>query len=315
VVFHEGEEMKYLITGGAGLVGSHIVDALIERGDEVVIYDNLLRGNTINPKATFVKGDIQYIGELMRAMEGCDGVFHQAALCLKDCEEDVYKAINNNIIGTVNVLEACKRQGVKKIVAASSSSVYGDGRYLPTDEDHPFDNYLFYGATKVANEQFYRAYYKKYGLDYVAFRYLNVYGPRMDSHGAYMMVIMHFLNSLKAGKQPVINGDGTATLDLVYVKDVVQANLMAMDSKVTNEVFNVASGKETTLNELLMTLEKLLGVDIQPIFQERDKTLVTHRLGCPKKAKELLGFECLTKLEKGLKEVIDDYETKTRVRG
>lgn len=300
--------MKYLVTGGAGLVGSHIVDQLIERGDEVVVYDNLLRGKkeNINPKARFVKGDIQYLGELLSAMEGVDGVFHQAALCLKDCEVDPYRAISNNIFGTLNVLEACRRQGVKKIVAASSSSVYGDGRYLPTDEQHPFDNYLFYGATKVANEQFYRAYHKKYNLDYVGFRYLNVYGPRMDSKGAYMMVIMHFLDALKRGERPVINGDGSATLDLVYVKDVARANLMAMDSKVTNECFNVASGKGTSLNELLSEMQKIMKTNVKPIYQERDETLVTHRLGCPKKAKKLLKFECTTTLEQGLKEIIND---------
>lgn len=306
--------MKFLVTGGAGLVGSHIVDALIDRGDEVVVYDNLIRGKqeNVNPKARFIKGDIQYIGELLHATEGCDGVFHQAALCLKDCEVDPYKAINNNIFGTLNVLEACKRQGVKKIVAASSSSVYGDGRYLPTDEEHPLDNYLFYGMTKIADEQLYRAYYKKYGLNYVAFRYLNVYGPRMDTQGAYMMVIMHFLNALRKGNPPIINGDGSATLDLVYVKDVARANLMAMDSEVTNEVFNVASGKGTSLKELLGAIQKEIGTNIEPIYQERDETLVTHRLGCPKKAKRLLKFECSTPLERGIKEICDQ-QTGTKI--
>jgi len=300
---------KYLVTGGAGLVGSHIVDQLIARGDEVIVYDNLCRGleKNINPKAKFIKGDITYLGELQQAMEGCDGVFHQAALCLKDCEEDVYKAANVNIIGTLNVLTACIRQKVRKIVAASSSSVYGDGRYLPTDEAHPFDNYLFYGATKVANEQFYRAFYKKYNLNYVAFRYLNVYGPRMDGKGAYIGVVTKFINNLKNGETPMINGDGTATMDMVYVEDVARANLMAMDSDITNEVFNVASGQETTLNELLFTLSKLMGKDVKPIYQARDETLVTHRLGCPKKAKEMLGFTCTTKLEEGLRRILDTY--------
>ena len=298
---------KYLVTGGAGLVGSHIVDALIERGEEVIVYDNLVRGKleNINPKARFIKGDIVHLGELTAAMSGVDGVFHQAALCLKDCEEDPYAAVNVNITGTLNVLEACKRQGVKKIVGASSSSVYGDGRYLPTDEVHPFDNYLFYGASKVANEQFYRAYYKKYGINYIAFRYLNVYGPRMDTKGAYMMVIMHFLNKLKKNERPVIYGDGTATLDLVYVKDVAQANIMAMDSAITDECMNVATGKPTSLKKLLDELQEVMGTDLKPIYEKRDDTLVTHRLGCPRKLRRLLNFKCSTKLSKGLKEIYD----------
>lgn len=303
---------KFCVTGGAGLVGSHIVDALIARGDEVVVFDNLIRGKreNVNPEAEFIEGDITDFWDITSAMRGCDGVFHQAALCLVDCEKDAERAIDINIYGTLNVLEGCVRNKVKKIVAASSSSVYGEG-YLPTDELHPFNNYLFYGMTKIADEQLLRAFYKKHKLDYVAFRYLNVYGPRMDSKGAYMSVIMNFINKLKKGESPVINGDGTATMDMVYVKDVARANLMAMDSKITNEVFNVASGVETTLNELLFTLEKLMGVEIQPTYQARDKRLVTHRLGCPVKAKKLLNFECQTTLQEGLEDIIDSLNKST----
>ena len=298
---------KYLVTGGAGLVGSHIVDALIARGDEVVVFDSFVRGKkkNVNKKAKIIEGDLRFSWDISDAMQGIDYVFHQAALCLVDCEKDPFEAIDVNIVGTVNLLDACIANGVKKIVAASSSSVYGEG-YLPTDELHPFNNYLFYGMTKIADEQLLRAFYKKYGLDYVAFRYLNVYGPRMDSKGAYMSVIMNFINKLKAGEQPTINGDGTATMDMVYVKDVAKANLMAMDSQITNEVFNVASGQETTLNELLFTLAKLLKVEAYPLYVKRDERLVTHRLGCPKKAEKLLGFKCTTSLEDGLKEIIKE---------
>jgi UDP-glucose 4-epimerase len=305
--------MKYWISGGAGLIGSHIVDQLIEEGHEVVVYDNLIRGKkeNVNPKANFWLGDIRDYEEVKNSMSGCDGVFHQAALCLVDCEARPYEAIDINITGTLNVLRACVENKIKKIVAASSSSVYGDGRYLPTDEEHPFDNCLFYGMTKVADEQLYRTFYKKHGLDYVAFRYLNVYGPRIDTHGAYMMVIMHFIQALKEGRQPVINGDGSATLDMVYVKDVARANLMAMKSDITNEVFNVASGKGTSLKELLDVLQKVMGTSIEPIFKERDGSLVTHRLGCPQKAKKLLKFECKIPLEQGLKEILDDLQNKT----
>jgi UDP-glucose 4-epimerase len=302
-----------MVVGGAGLCGSHIVDQLISEGHDVYVFDNFIRGKkeNVNRNARIIKGDITDFDQVMRAIYGMDYVFHQAALWLTACEVNGEEAIKNNILGTYYVLQACYRNKIKKIIAASSSSVYGDGRYLPTDEEHPFDNYLFYGATKVANEQFYRAFYKKYGLDYIAFRYLNVYGPRMDSDGAYMSVIMNFINKIKNGERPIINGDGTATMDMVYVKDVARANLIAMKSKVTNEVFNVASGKETTLNELLFVLAKLMGKEVNPIYRERDKRLVTHRLGCPKKAKDMLEFECKTTLEEGLKDVIDDIERET----
>lgn len=304
---------KILVTGGAGFIGSHIVDQLIEEGHEVVVYDNLLRGKlqNVNTKARFVKGDILYLGELLAQMEGVDYVFHQAALCLKDCEEDPYWAMEINIRGTLNVLEACRRQGIKKLIAASSSSVYGDGRYLPTDEEHPFDNYLFYGATKVANEQFYRAYYKKYGLNYVAFRYLNVYGPRMDTKGAYVAVVMRFIDQIKRGEQPVINGDGSATMDMIYVDDVARLNILAMKSDVTNEVFNGATGKGTSVKELLDIISKQLNKKVNPIFQQRDNTLVTHRLGCPKKAEKMLGFKAEVGVEEGVRRIIDQYNSST----
>jgi UDP-glucose 4-epimerase len=195
-------------------------------------------------------------------------------------------------------------EGLKKVIAASSSSVYGDGSYFPTDEKHPFNNYLFYGATKVADEQLYRAFYKKYGLDYVAFRYLNIYGPRMDFRGAYMMVIMNFLNKLDAGEAPAIFGDGSATLDLVYVEDAARANLLALESDVTNEVFNVASGKETTLKGLLDLILKLTGSKLTPVYQKRDENLVVRRWGSAEKAKKFLKFEPQFSLEEGLKKVI-----------
>lgn len=305
---------RILVTGGAGFIGSTIVDQLIDEGvKEVVIFDNMVRGKKENiaaalktGKAKLFRGDITKPRDLDRAMKGIDYVFHEAALWLLTCEEHPRQAIDVNIIGTYNVLEACVKHKVKKICSASSSSVYGDGLYFPTDETHPFNNYLFYGATKVADEQLHRAFWKKHGLDYVCFRYLNVYGPRQDYRSVYISVIMNFINKIAAGEAPVINGDGSATLDLIYVGEIARENILAMKSDVTNECFNGASGKETSLKELLNILIKLLDAkDVEPVYQERDAKLVTRRFGSAKKAKEMLGFECKVTPEEGLQKVID----------
>lgn len=306
-------QSTFLVTGGAGFVGSHIVDLLVAKGaKEVIVFDNFIRGKKENLKnasdsgrVRIVDGDITNPAALAKAMKGVEYVFHQAALWLLECEEYPRKAVEINIIGTFNVCEAAVNAGIKKLIAASSSSVYGDGLYLPTDENHPFNNYLFYGATKVADEQLCRAFYKKYGLDYVAFRYLNVYGPRMDFRGAYMMVIMNFLNKIEMGEAPIIFGDGSATLDLVFVEDVARANIMALESNITNEVFNVASGKETTLKELLDVILQLTGSVVQPMYQSRDQNLVVRRWGSAEKARKVFGFEATTSLMDGLQKVIE----------
>ena len=302
---------KILVTGGAGFIGSHIVDALIKEGAKVIVFDNFSRGIKENLEETLkfgkveiFDGDIRDKKALKSAFQGVDFVFHEAALWLLDCEENPQEAVDINIIGTFNVCEACVNTGVKKLIAASSSSVYGEGVYLPTDENHPFNNDLFYGATKVADEQLYRAFYKKYNLDYVALRYLNVYGPRMDWMSPYVMVIMKFLNKIYANEPPIIQGDGSATMDLVYVEDVVQANLLALKSDITNECFNVASGEETTVKELLRMILKLTGSKLNPIYEPRDSRLISRRWASTQKAKEMLGFESITSLEQGLKKVI-----------
>jgi UDP-glucose 4-epimerase len=305
---------KVLVTGGAGLVGSHIVDELVKEGAKVTVYDSLVRGRPEHLDWARAHGDVQLVradlrdrDELRRAVEGTDYVFHQAAAWLRQCQNEPRLSLDVNIVGTFNLLEACVEAGVKKVVAASSSSVYGEGLYLPTDEQHPFNNNLFYGASKVANEQHYRSFHEKYGLDFVAFRYLNVYGPRQPYEAAYMDVIMHFLNRIDAGQPPVVRGDGSATVDLVYVEDVARANLVALKSDVTDEFFNVASGVETTLKELAYLLIRLRGKEgkLEPVFEPMDTGLVTRRWGSPDKARELLGFVTTTPVEEGMRRVIE----------
>jgi UDP-glucose 4-epimerase len=306
-------ESKVLVTGAAGLVGSHIVDELVKEGARVVAFDSFIRGRMEHLDWARAHGDVQVIEADLRdrdairdALVGVEYVFHQAAAWLRLCQEEPRLSLDVNIAGTFNLLEACVEEGVKKIVAASSSSVYGEGLYLPTDENHPFNNDLFYGASKIAGEQYYRAFHKKYGLNFVAFRYLNVYGPRQPYEAAYMDVIMHFLNRIDADEPPIVRGDGSATVDLVYVEDVARANLIAMKSPVTNEFFNVASGKETTLRELAYLLIKLSGKEkrLEPEFQMMDAGLVTRRWGDPTKAREMLGFVTSTPVEEGMRRVI-----------
>jgi UDP-glucose 4-epimerase len=306
---------KILVTGGGGLIGSYIVDECIRRGAEsVVVYDSFIRGKDEhlewaleNGNVEIIKADIRDVEKLNECISKVDLVFHQAAAWLRMCQETPRLSVDVNVMGTFNVLEACVNHDVEKIVAASSSSVYGDGLYLPTDEKHPYNNDLFYGASKVANEQYYRSFYKKYNLDFVAFRYLNVYGPRQPYEAAYMDVIMHFLNRIDANEEPIVRGDGSATVDLVFVEDVARANVMAMESDVTNEFFNVASGHETSVKELAETLIRLSGKEGQLglNFQGMDEGLVSRRWGCPEKAKQLLGFETEFSVEAGLQKVID----------
>ncbi len=309
---HELTGKRILITGGAGLVGSHIADELVKEGAHVICYDSLVRGKPEHldwarqhGHVTLIQGDIENRKLLRAAMHGVDFAFHQAAMWLRACQKQPRHALEVNVIGTFNVLEACVQAGVKKLVAASSSSVYGDGLYLPTDENHPYNNDLFYGMTKVAGEQLYRCFYKEHKLDFIGLRYLNCYGPRQPLDGAYLDVIMHFLNRIEQGQPPVIHGDGSQTVDLIYVEDVARLNVLALKSDVTNEFINGATGAETSLRQLAELLCRLAGrPDLKPIYEPRDSRLVSRRCGCPKKAKARLGFEPRISVEEGMRRVI-----------
>jgi len=308
------KDATVLVTGGAGLIGSHIVDELVREGANVKVYDSLIRGRAEHLESAQAAGNVKLIEADIRdrdavrdAVKGSDYVFHQAAAWLRLCQEDPRLSLDANINGTFNVLEACVDEGVKKVVAASSSSVYGEGLYLPTDEKHPFNNDLFYGASKVAAEQYYRAFYKKYGLKYVGLRYLNVYGPRQPFQAAYMDAIMHFLNRIDQDEPPIVRGDGTATVDLIFVEDVARANILAMKQPVENEFYNVCSGTETTIKDLASILIKLRGKEasLEPLFEPMDAGLVSRRWGCPKKAAVELGFVASTSVEDGMRKVIE----------
>jgi UDP-glucose 4-epimerase len=313
------KDSRCLVIGGAGLVGVHVVEALIDAGaGEIVVYDSLVRGTEEQVERTaagasnvrLVVGDIRDFDLLANTTTGIDFVFSQAAMWLRQCQEHPRESLDVNVIGTFNVFQACVDAKVKKIVHASSSSVYGEGLYLPTDEDHPFNNDLFYGATKVAGEQLLRSFHKAYGLEYVILRYLNVYGPHQASGSAYMDVIAHFANRIEAGEPPRIEGDGSQTLDMVYVGDCARANLLALEAPVTEEAFNVCSGRETTVRELAETMLRLYGrEDLEPVFVPRDQKLVSRRWGSPEKASEMLGFTAEVSNEEGLRRVIEARTT------
>ena len=304
---------KILITGGAGFVGSATTDQLLEAGAaEVRVLDNFIRGNLRNLErakkigdVVVIEGDIRDRETVDSAMDGVDYVIHQAALRITRCAEAPREAIEVLIDGTSNVLESAIRHKVKKIVAASSASVYGNPSYLPMDESHPFNNRTLYGAGKVANEQMLRAYYEMFHLPYVAFRYFNIYGPRMDIDGVYTEVLIRWMDAIEAGQSPKIFGDGSQSMDFVFVEDVARINVAGLASDVTDEVFNVGTGVQTTLNELCHLLLQVTGSHLKPEYHEaRRVNNVQTRRAATEKAEKLLGFKARVDLETGLRSLI-----------
>ena len=307
---------KLVIIGGAGLIGSHTVDRLIQEDvKEVVIYDNFVRGRAENlenalkdPRVKIfdVGGDILQTDILEAALEGADGVFHLAALWLLQCHEFPRSAFDVNVRGTFNVMEACVKKGVKRLVYSSSASVYGDAVQEPMTEDHPFNNKNFYGATKIAGEAFLRSFHHRYGLNYVGLRYMNVYGPRQDYHGAYIAVIMKMLDAIDRGDSPTIMGDGSEAFDFVAVEDCGLANVCAMKSEATDRFYNVGTGKRTSLKELAEMLRVLTHCDKPINYAPRSQaTLVRNRVGCPKRAIAEIDFTAQVDLNEGLKRLIE----------
>jgi UDP-glucose 4-epimerase len=306
-------DARCLVTGGAGFVGSTIVDRLVDAGAaEVRIVDNFVRGSWTNlawaleqPGVSVIEGDIRDARLVNEATEGVDYVFHQAALRITRCAEAPREAVEVLIDGTLNVLEAALRNKVKKVVAASSASVYGEPSYLPIDEEHPFNNRTMYGAGKIANEQMLRAFYTTSGLPYVALRYFNIHGPRMDVTGVYTEVLIRWLDAIDAGTPPAIFGNGSQSMDFVYVGDVARANLLAAESEVTDEVFNIGSGVQTSLNDLCLSLLQLTGSSLQPEYRPaREVANVQARRAAVGKASKRLGFHAAVSLDQGLRELI-----------
>jgi UDP-glucose 4-epimerase len=310
---------KILITGGCGLIGSTTVDLLLSEYSpaKIVIFDNLSRGTLANieeslkdPRVTLVRGDIRDRGAVQRATWGMDAVIHMAALRITACAGMPREAMEVMCDGSFNVIEAATAAGVKKVVAASSASIYGLADSFPTREDHhPYNNRTWYGTSKLMLEGLLRSFHDMYGLSYVALRYFNVYGPRMDIHGKYTEVLIRWMERIASGKSPIILGDGSQTMDFVYIEDVARCNILALQSEITDDVFNVASGQETSLNELAAALLSAMDSDLQPIFgPERTINPVSRRLADTTKAERLLGFKSRVGLEEGLTQLISWWQ-------
>jgi UDP-glucose 4-epimerase len=321
---HNMQNKRVLITGGSGLVGSHIADLLVkEEVAEIVVLDNFTRGRRenlawaeANGPVVVVEGDIRDRQLLADVMQGVDVVFHQAAIRITQCAEEPRLALEVLADGTFNVLEAAVNAKVQKVVAASSASVYGMAEDFPTTEaHHPYNNRTFYGAAKVFNEGILRSFYDMYGLDYVALRYFNVYGPRMDIHGVYTEVLIRWMERIAAGQPPLIFGNGLQTMDFVFIEDIARANILAAKADVTDEVFNVASGVETSLNDLAFELTKVMGSDLQPEYgPERKVNPVQRRLADISKAKDLIGFEAEVSLTEGLQRLVNWWQAEKQLK-
>jgi UDP-glucose 4-epimerase len=311
---------KILVTGGCGLVGSTTIDLLLRDSspERIVIFDNLNRGSLANveealkdPRVTLVRGDIRDVEALKQVTAGMDAVIHMATLRITACAAEPREALGVMCDGSFNVLEAAQAAGVKKVVTASSASIYGLADVFPTREDHhPYNNRTWYGASKIMLEGLLRSFNDMYGLPYVALRYFNVYGPRMDIHGKYTEVLIRWMERIASGEPPLILGDGTTTMDFVYIEDIARANVLALQSDISDDVFNVASGTETSLNQLADALLWVMGSNLKPIYgPERKVNPVARRLADTSKAEALLGFRASISLEEGLKRLVEWWRT------
>jgi UDP-glucose 4-epimerase len=309
---HSLQGAAVLVTGGAGLIGSHIVDLLIEEGaGEIRVLDNLVRGRRENlarglacRRLTFLEGDVRDPEMVARAVRGCDYVFHQAAIRITLCAERPRECMDVLVNGTFNVFEAAAEAGVRKVVYASSASVYGGAEVFPTDErHHPYNNRTLYGAAKLMNEGIARHFHDMNGLTSVGLRYFNVYGPRMDVTGAYTEVFIRWLECIDRGTPPQIHGDGSASMDFIYVEDIARANIRAMKSDRVDAVYNIASGTETTLLELWQAMQRVTGAyDLMPEFHPpRKVNPVPRRLADTSLAQRDLRFVAQVPLEEGLR--------------
>jgi UDP-glucose 4-epimerase len=307
---------KILVTGGCGLVGSTTIDLLLRDYDpaQIVILDNLNRGTLHNvdealkdPRVSLVRGDIRDVETVHKVTAGMDAVIHMATLRITACAAEPREALGVMCDGSFNVLEAAHAAGVKKVVAASSASIYGLAEQFPTREDHhPYANRTWYGASKIMLEGLLRSFNDMHKMPYVALRYFNVYGPRMDLHGRYTEVLIRWMDRIAAGQPPLILGDGKTTMDFIYIEDVARSNILSLESDVSDEVFNVASGVETSLNDLAAALLRVMGSKLKPEYgPERSVNPVSRRLACTKKAEAKLGFRSTISLEDGLARLVD----------
>jgi UDP-glucose 4-epimerase len=307
-------DRRFLVTGGAGTIGSTIVDQLVAAGaGEIVVLDNLVRGRPANLAAALesgvvrlVEGDIRDRGLVRSLMPGIDVVFHQAAIRITQCATEPRLALEVLVDGTYEIVEAAADADVRRIVAASSASVYGMAEDFPTCErHHPYANDTLYGAAKTFNEGLLRSFHTMRGLDYVMLRYFNVYGPRMDIYGLYTEVLIRWMERIESGQSPLILGDGQQTMDFVFTEDIARANLLAAASDVTDAVFNIGSGTETSLVELAEALQRVMGSRLPLEFgPPRGVDGVARRLADISQARQRLGWKPEVDLDEGLRRLV-----------
>ncbi len=305
------------VSGGAGFIGSYVIEELLtHHPKKIIILDNLIRGSFENmktfkdhPAITFIEGDIRDSSILEKCVAGSDFVFHMAALRINACAANQHDGFEVMLQATFNLANLCVKHKVKKVIYSSSASVYGLAQHFPTPEsDNPYNNQTFYGAAKMWGEQLFRSYKFMHNLDYVALRYFNVYGPKMDTDGKYTEVMIKWLDCVRDKKQPAIFGDGTDSMDFVHVKDVAHANVLALLSDVTDEAFNVGDQVETNLKQMLVALLKVNNSDLKPVYKEANSiNPVSRRLADISKANKLLGYAPAISLEEGLRELSSWY--------
>ena len=310
---------RVLVIGGAGFIGGFVVSELLKQDvKQVIIYDNFTRGKHENIEKSLsdsrcsvfpMGGDIRETDVLDKAFEGVDYVFHLAALWLLHCKDFPRAAFHVNIEGTFNVLEACVKHKIKKLIYSSSASVYGDAVQVPMTEDHPFKNKNFYGSTKIAGEAMCTAFNDRYGLEVIGLRYMNVYGPGQDQHAAYSGVVPIMLNKIEAHEQPVINGDGSQAYDFIYVEDVAKANIAALESDTKMGYYNVGTEIQTSIKLLCDTILELKNSDLKvkyvPYSADDARQLVQNRIGSRQKAENEINFKYKDSLKVGLKKLIE----------
>ena len=316
------KDSTIFVSGGAGFIGSYVIEELlIHQPKKIIILDNLIRGSFENmkgfindPRIEFIEGDIRNNELLEKCIEGSDYVFHMAALRINACAANQQEGFEVMIQATFNIANLCLKHKVKKIIYSSTASVYGLAQHFPTPEtDNPYNNQTFYGGAKIWGEQLFRSYKFMHNMDYVALRYFNVYGSRMDTDGKYTEVMIKWLDCIRDNKQPAIYGDGTDSMDFVHVKDIARANVLALISDVTDEAFNVGDQIETSLSDLLNALLKVNKSQLKPIFKEANSiNPVSRRLADISKASKLLGYKPAITLEQGLKELTDWYFEKQK---
>ena len=309
------EKKLYLVTGGAGFIGSHITEALVKRGDRVRVLDNLLTGHRanlahLNGSVEFIEGDIRDLAQTRAAVEGTHVVFHQAAVpSVPRSVDDPQLNHDSNVQGTFNVLMAAKDAGVKRVVYAASSSAYGDTEVLPKQEDMPPCPLSPYAAAKLFGEYYMQVFTRVYGLETVSLRYFNVFGPRQDPSSPYSGVISKFATALLTEQTPVIYGDGEQSRDFTFIDNVVDANLRAsVAPQASGHVMNLGVGRRITLNGLLEEMQKALGTNLPPEYRETRTGDVRHSLADITRAQKLIGYEPIVHLAEGLKRTMDWYK-------